>query len=288
MDPLYAERSRLTKESDVYSFGVVMFEMSSGTLVYREKCFGDDDKPQYLMDVVRSCYDDDKKASGPEKLIDPFIKDHTDMESFHTFNKIAHECVTLKLEQRPTMERIIRKIQQALNIQLGQHESPSTITTRSLESFLIPLKEINLATENFNLKTCPSDPKPGRHISRLQKSDMYSFGVIMFEMLSGWRAYELSNIKYPEDQINLLQQYYHNNELDQFIDYNIRDQIDSRCLNIFKEIAYQCIMRDNQTRPSWMGPFDRRDPRASLTMDKVIERLEDAADFQVSPCLIVL
>ncbi|XP_052622269.1 uncharacterized protein LOC128127652 [Lactuca sativa] len=118
MDSVYNERSRLTKESDVYSFGVVMFEMSSGTLVYREKCFGDDAKPQYLIDVGRSVYDDYKKAVGPHKLIDPYIKDHADMNSFHTFNKIAHKCVNLKLEQRPTMERVIRMIEQALTIQL--------------------------------------------------------------------------------------------------------------------------------------------------------------------------
>ncbi|CAH1429584.1 unnamed protein product [Lactuca virosa] len=130
MDPVYNERSRLTKESDVYSFGVVMFEMSSGTLVYREKCFGDDAKPQYLIDVVRSVYDDDKKAAAPDKLIDHYIKDHADMNSFDSFNKIAHECVNLKLEKRPTLERVIRKIEQALTIQLKHDESP---TTRSLE-----------------------------------------------------------------------------------------------------------------------------------------------------------
>ncbi|KAL7619089.1 hypothetical protein Lser_V15G03093 [Lactuca serriola] len=138
---------------DPYSFGVVMFEMSSGTLAYHEKCFGDDDRPQYLIDVVRSVYDDDKKAAGPDKLIDPFIKDHADMNSFHTFNKIAHECVNLKLENRPTLERVIRKIEQSLTIQLKHQESTSTTTTRRLDNFLIPPKEINLATQNFNQET---------------------------------------------------------------------------------------------------------------------------------------
>ncbi|KAL7617737.1 hypothetical protein Lser_V15G03087 [Lactuca serriola] len=154
MDPLYAERSRLKKESDVYSFGVVMFEMSSGTLVFHPKYFGDNINPQFLLDVVRSCYDDDKKATGADKLIDPLVGDHIDMKSFHVFNKIAHECISLKLEERPTMDRIIRRIQRALHItQLNDHESASTITTRSLESFLIPLEDINLATKNFNHET---------------------------------------------------------------------------------------------------------------------------------------
>nr|KAJ0228185.1 hypothetical protein LSAT_V11C100033150 [Lactuca sativa] len=135
-----------------------MFEMSSGTLVFHPKYFGDNINPQFLLDVVRSCYDDDKKATGADKLIDPLVGDHIDMKSFHVFNKIAHECISLKLEERPTMDRIIRRIQRALHItQLNDHESASTITTRSLESFLIPLEDINLATKNFNHETCIRD-----------------------------------------------------------------------------------------------------------------------------------
>ncbi|CAI9269060.1 unnamed protein product [Lactuca saligna] len=436
MDPLYAERSRLTKESDMYSFGVVMFEMSSGTLVYNQKCFGDDENPQYLFDVVRSCYDDDKKAARPDKLIDPFIKDHTDMNSFNTFNKIAHKCVNLKLEQRPTMEKIIRKIEQALEIQLNHDESP---TTRSLDSFQIPLEEINLATQNFNHETCigeyeygvvhrgqlyerwqnrtmaitrlnregyrswgqdvnkelrmlsrfhhqnicrfigyceeanetiivheyavngnvadhighrgtnklpnltwaqrlkiiqgvarglqclhlalgegireiegsvicenilldeSMEPKisffglsrqgPTYHEPREHISDMYSFGVIIFEILSGRRANDLKIYIREDEQFDQLQEYYRNNKLNVFIDDYIRDQIDSPCLNILIDVAYRCIkkrshrhiMKEKQSRGRMMrrGPShvpSSRDLR--FTMNEVVERIEDAMELE--------
>ncbi|KAL4561374.1 hypothetical protein LXL04_033539 [Taraxacum kok-saghyz] len=414
MDPLYAERSRLTKESDVYSFGVVMFEMSSGTLVYHEKCFGDDDKPQYLIDVVRSYYDDDKKAAGGlEKLIDPDIKDHINMKSFHTFTKVAHECLSLKLKERPTMARIIRKIEQALTFQLNHQESTSTITTRSLDTFLIPLEEIILAIQNFNLennsgqlygqwqnrtvivaKLYPNknqneyeikevlriissfhhqnisrfigyfyeanerilvheyvvngsiasylDEEKKRHLTWPERlkiclgvarglqylhlrlgedhkatqgninsadilldetmepkiclfgfpnhglryykpnehiSDMYSFGVLVFEILSGIPARELDRHVEPENQMDVLEGFYHNNQLGEFIDSNIRDQIDNRCLNIFIEIAYECIKRGKQRHimKKQPGGMDRRAP---FTMDEVVDRIEDAADIE--------
>ncbi|XP_042758174.1 serine/threonine-protein kinase PCRK1 [Lactuca sativa] len=150
IDPIYNERGRLWKESDVYSFGVVLFEMSSGMLAYA-KCFGET-KEQYLMDLVRSYYEDDQKDDELEKFIDPILKGHVDMKSFRMFNEIAYECVNLSLKERPTMERIIRKIEQAMDLQ--NNYATSSITTRNLESFRIPLNKINLATENFKANTC--------------------------------------------------------------------------------------------------------------------------------------
>ncbi|CAH1427462.1 unnamed protein product [Lactuca virosa] len=69
----------------------------------------------------------------------------------------------------------------------------------------------------------------------------------------------------PQPLINLVRRYY-NNGLEELIDPLIRDQIDSRCFHIFKELAYQCISYNVKERP---------------TMETVIERIEDAMDFQV-------
>ncbi|XP_023731542.1 calcium/calmodulin-regulated receptor-like kinase 1 isoform X2 [Lactuca sativa] len=119
-------------------------------------------------------------------------------------------------------------------------------------------------------------------MSKLHKSNMYSFGTKMYEILSGYRANELLNYGQPGRLMDVLQEYHQNNELDQFIDWGIRDEIDSRCLNIFKEIAYKCIMRDNQKPRTELDSHQRMRPRprAIFTMDNVVERLEDAGDFQ--------
>ncbi|CAI9269225.1 unnamed protein product [Lactuca saligna] len=152
IDPLYNERGRLAKESDIYSFGVVLFEISSGMLAYQPRFFGDANE-QYLLDLVRSHYDDQELVDGVNKLIDPDIRGDIDMRSFHTFNKIAHQCISFKLKERPSMDRIIGSIEEALNIQ--NNKAASTVTIRSiqpqnLESFRIPLKEIKLATGDFS------------------------------------------------------------------------------------------------------------------------------------------
>ncbi|KAL4561356.1 hypothetical protein LXL04_033521 [Taraxacum kok-saghyz] len=131
MDPIYNERGRLAKESDVYSFGVVLFEMSSGMLAYHARCCGDG-KEHYLLDLVRSYYDD-HEVDELEKLIDPVMRDDVNMRSFHTFNKIAHQCINFDSKKRPTMDRIIDEIEKALNIQdLGDPLSSVAIDHNSV------------------------------------------------------------------------------------------------------------------------------------------------------------
>ncbi|CAI9271357.1 unnamed protein product [Lactuca saligna] len=121
MDPVYNERGRLSKESDIYSFGVVMFEISSGMMAYNARHF--EDKELYLIDLVRSYYDDHKLVDGLDKLIDPTIKDLIHMRSFDKFNEIAHECINFDFRKRPTVDRIIKTIDEALNIQLNGFDS---------------------------------------------------------------------------------------------------------------------------------------------------------------------
>nr|XP_043611807.1 tyrosine-protein kinase JAK2-like [Erigeron canadensis] len=111
IDPIYQESGELRTGSDVYSFGVVMFEMLSGVMAYQEKPFGDD-KPQFLIDLVRCSY-----APSVDKLMDPLIRDRTDRQSFLMFQEIAFRCISMIYEERPTMEAIIDRIEKALDYQ---------------------------------------------------------------------------------------------------------------------------------------------------------------------------
>ncbi|PWA61113.1 protein kinase-like domain-containing protein [Artemisia annua] len=111
IDPVYQESGKLRTQSDVYSFGVVMFEMLSGLMAYRRKHFGDG-KPQYLINLVRRYY-----TGGLYILIDPLVKDQTDTRSFLTFQEIAYECISMNYKERPTMEMIIDRIEEALGYQ---------------------------------------------------------------------------------------------------------------------------------------------------------------------------
>ncbi|XP_023734463.1 uncharacterized protein LOC111882330 [Lactuca sativa] len=433
LDPIYYESGIVKTELDIYSFGVVLFEMLTGILAYsNESSIGNEDQPETLINLVRRYYDE-----GMENLIDPNIKDQISIHSFQVFKAIAYRCISLDLKDRPTMNMIIKRIEEALD---NQNPGPAYIVTtprkecQNLENFLIPLKEIYLATqyfsvetqigdggfgviykgqlsehrqkcivaikrldqngyqgrkefltelklissfhhkniirfigycdednemvivseyasngsldnhlgdsnkrrcltwaqrlkiclgaarglnylhsglgednrvihrdiksanilldENLEVKVCdfglskqgPRDQHPTHLYTKAagtnfyldpiyqesgilrKESDVYSFGVVLFEILSGMMAFNrksLGNDK-PQPLINLIRRYY-NDRLEELIDPFIKDEIDRRCFQTFKELAYQCISYNSKERP---------------TMETVIERIEDAIYFQ--------
>ncbi|KAI3511730.1 hypothetical protein L1887_18887 [Cichorium endivia] len=117
IDPVYSERGMLSKESDIYSFGVVMFEMSSGKMAYYTRRIADG-KDRYLIDLVRTYYDEKTHNDGGlTNLIDPAIRCQIDLLSLHKFNTIAHECINWDVKKRPTMDTIIERVEEVLNIQ---------------------------------------------------------------------------------------------------------------------------------------------------------------------------
>ncbi|KAI3510934.1 hypothetical protein L1887_18075 [Cichorium endivia] len=147
MDPIYEQSGIVKTESDVYSFGVVLFEMLSGMPAYHKRRI-EGEQPQRLINLVRRHY-----VEGPHNLIDPHIRDQITARSFNMFRETAYECISWNSKARPKMDMIIKRIEKALDFQ-NRHPS-STVTIQSLqyknlESFLIPLEEISLATRHFS------------------------------------------------------------------------------------------------------------------------------------------
>ncbi|KAI3511179.1 hypothetical protein L1887_18324 [Cichorium endivia] len=111
LDPTYQESHVLRKESDVYSFGVVLFEILSGKLAYRQRSIGDE--RQFLMHSVRRYH-----LNDPEKIIDPDIIDEISCCSLEIFKNIAFQCISLNLEERPSLDTVIEKIEEALTVSI--------------------------------------------------------------------------------------------------------------------------------------------------------------------------
>ncbi|KAI3781394.1 hypothetical protein L2E82_11408 [Cichorium intybus] len=83
-----------------------------------------------------------------------------------------------------------------------------------------------------------------------EKSDVYSYGVVLFESLCGRRALDQT---LPDGQVALAEWALHccqNNILDQIIDSRLRGEIMPDCLKIYVETAVRCLAADGKDRPS--------------------------------------
>nr|GEV23929.1 protein kinase, ATP binding site-containing protein [Tanacetum cinerariifolium] len=158
MDPIYKESYIVNTEIDVYSFGVVMFEILSGLMASERTSFKDDDanandndkEERNLIKWVHRYYGDDEL----DKLLDPNIKDQIHGRSLHIIAETAYKCLSYNVKERPSMNRIIKRIEEALYIQNhGATELTTTIQShkyKKLNDLLTSLKEIDMATSNFS------------------------------------------------------------------------------------------------------------------------------------------
>ncbi|KAL4587849.1 hypothetical protein LXL04_000723 [Taraxacum kok-saghyz] len=155
LDPTYLESSILQKESDIYSFGVVLFEILSGMLVYRERRIGDE--RQSLMNIVRRNH-----GMELDKVIDPYIKDHIKNRSLYRFKEIAYQCISLNLTERPTLDTVIKKLEEALNIQIFEHSDSTPADRSMIESLIDKLNSVSsddqrIASREITMLTKYSD-----------------------------------------------------------------------------------------------------------------------------------
>ncbi|KAL4583915.1 hypothetical protein LXL04_008501 [Taraxacum kok-saghyz] len=97
-----------------------------------------------------------------------------------------------------------------------------------------------------------------------KESDIYSFGVVLFEVLCGRLAYEL---KENEEQYlgPLATLHYEAGKLDEIIDPLLRIQMGPDSLEAFSDIAYQCMEKRQSYRPN---------------MTQVVQKLEQVLRVQ--------
>ncbi|XP_076912550.1 uncharacterized protein LOC143570916 [Bidens hawaiensis] len=80
-------------------------------------------------------------------------------------------------------------------------------------------------------------------------TDVYAFGVVLFELLSGRHAIDFNRGE-ESTLVRWAQRHMKERKLDQMVDANIRGTVSSKCLGRFVKIADRCLLSDLKERPS--------------------------------------
>ncbi|KAL7590525.1 hypothetical protein Lser_V15G36627 [Lactuca serriola] len=114
MDAEYFSTRRLTRKSDVYAFGVVLLEVLCGRPALD---FTLDEQQHSLAVWAKSCI----KEGKIDQIIDPCLKGQTTPNCLQEFGQIAYECVLARSKDRPTMTKVLARLESVLALALQKH-----------------------------------------------------------------------------------------------------------------------------------------------------------------------
>ncbi|KAL4575391.1 hypothetical protein LXL04_022234 [Taraxacum kok-saghyz] len=114
MDAEYFATHRLTRKSDVYAFGVVLLEVLCGRPALD---FTLDEEKHSLTVWVKDCI----KEGNIDQIIDPCLKGQTTSRCLKEFGKIAYDCILFRSKDRPTMTKVLARLEFVLALTLQKH-----------------------------------------------------------------------------------------------------------------------------------------------------------------------
>ncbi|KAK9077151.1 hypothetical protein SSX86_005487 [Deinandra increscens subsp. villosa] len=139
-DPVYTNTLGVTPKYDVYSFGVLLYDVFCGK------------KPSVTS------YGEVEKL---DQMIDGDLRKQIHTQSLTVLSKTAYDCLNQRRVYRPSMDQIIKELENALELQKEpENLEPSTVADEAisfsitakekLEHLRIPISEIMSATNNFD------------------------------------------------------------------------------------------------------------------------------------------
>ncbi|KAD2804627.1 hypothetical protein E3N88_38004 [Mikania micrantha] len=108
MDAEYFSTRRLTRKSDVYAYGVVLLEVLCGRPALD---FTLDEQQHSLAGWARQCI----KEGKIDQIIDPSLRGQVESNCLKEFGQIAYECVLNSSKDRPTMTKVLARLEFVLN-----------------------------------------------------------------------------------------------------------------------------------------------------------------------------
>ncbi|MBA0617945.1 hypothetical protein Godav_027349 [Gossypium davidsonii] len=123
------------------------------------------------------------------------------------------------------------------------------------------------------------DPEYALYGELTEKSDVFSFGVVLFEVVFGKKAFNRTSVWNEKHMLELATESLWKGTIYHDIDPYLKGRIAPECLNKYLEIASSCVHRKGNERPA-MGEVE-------VTLELALE-LQERADSKIesiNPCM---
>ncbi|GJV77143.1 kinase-like domain, phloem protein 2-like protein, partial [Tanacetum coccineum] len=176
---------------------------------------------------------------------------------------LAHALSYIHYDEQRDFSVIHRKID-IQTVLLNDDFEPKLSEFRLSMKIKASQRHLSFDTDNVPNTLGYTDPTYLETKSAHHKSDIYSFGILMFELL------RRRKVEVAEDQDNMYLasvavNHYREKKLNEIIDWDLWNQMDSQSFNTFAKIAYDCLNEERSERPN---------------IDEIVTRLEKALELQ--------
>ncbi|XP_042758507.2 probable serine/threonine-protein kinase PBL12 [Lactuca sativa] len=234
-------------------------------------------KHENIVSLLGFCDDDDKKILvyeyASKRGLDLYLNSH-DLTWVRRLKICIGAARGLSYlhdsESAGTQQRVLHRDIKSSNILLDENWN-AMIADFGLSKFCPANLQYSLIFSNLVGTFGYWDPLYVETGLLTKESDVYSFGVVLFEVLCG----RLCTDNYDKSQsfTELVRKHYKQNNLNEIIFGDIKDEINTNSLKVFSTIAYQCLKRDRDKRPS---------------INEILITLETALEYQNDPCLLTV
>ncbi|GJU00575.1 kinase-like domain-containing protein [Tanacetum coccineum] len=227
-------------------------------------------KHKNLVSLVGFCDENDEKVIIYKHETKGSLVNHLTDSKWLTWLRrleiclgLAHALSYIHYDEQRDFSVIHRNIASE-TVRLNDNWEPKLHEFRLSMKITKSQRHLSFDTGKVSNRLGYTDPTYLETKSAHHKSDIYSFGIVMFELLFGRKAV-INDDQDNKYLASVAVTHYRENKLNEMVDWDLWNQMDSQSFNIFAEIAYGCLNEERWERPK---------------IDETLTRLEKALELQ--------